>query len=139
MTEHEAAIATLATHVPITSLATALTEDCTLLEQAYVPLNRWMRKIGAGPNDGLVPVASTVLPGARHEVSAGGHRALVATGPGRDPIGLLRRELRGCIWGGRPAIRRRGPSPPRASRALRNPGIQRRRAEGALRPPPPRR
>jgi hypothetical protein len=97
MTEHEAAIEALAAHVPITSLATALTDDCTLLEQAYVPLNRWMRKIGAGPNDGLVPVASTVLPGARHEVSAGGHRALVATGPGRDPIGLLRRELTGLL------------------------------------------
>lgn len=93
MAEHEAAIAALAARVPVTSLATALTEDCTLLEQAYVPLERWMRKIGAGPNDGLVPVASTILPGARHAVFPGGHRALVAAGPGRDPIGVLRREL----------------------------------------------
>ena len=93
MTEQEATIAELATRVPLTSLATELTEDCTLLEQAYGPLNRWMLRMGAGPNDGLVPVSSTILPGARHEVSTGGHRALVATGPGRDPIGVLRREL----------------------------------------------
>jgi len=93
MAEHEAAIAELATRVPITSLATALTEECTFLEQAYMPLSRWMQKIGAGPNDGLVPVSSTILPGARHEVFTGGHRALVASGPGRDPIGVLRREL----------------------------------------------
>uniref|UniRef100_UPI0022EB65C3 hypothetical protein n=1 Tax=Falsiroseomonas oryzae TaxID=2766473 RepID=UPI0022EB65C3 len=48
---------------------------------------------GAGPSDGLVPVASTLLPGARHAVLPGGHRALVAGGPGRDPTGLLRREI----------------------------------------------
>jgi hypothetical protein len=40
-----------------------------------------------------VPVASTTLPGARHAVLPGGHRALVASGPGRDPIELLRAEL----------------------------------------------
>ncbi len=97
MAEHEAAIEELAARVPVTSLATALSEECTLLEQAYQPLNRWMLRIGAGPNDGLVPVSSTVLPGARHAVSVGGHRALVAAGPGRDPIGVLRRELAGLL------------------------------------------
>lgn len=93
MQHHHAAIAALSARVPITSLATDLTAQTTLAEHAYVPLSRWMRKTGAGPNDGLVPVASTVLPGARHAVLAGGHRALVTSGPGRDPVGLLRREL----------------------------------------------
>ncbi|MFC7544100.1 hypothetical protein ACFQU2_38220 [Siccirubricoccus deserti] len=40
-----------------------------------------------------MPLASTMLPGARHAVLAGGHRALVAEGPGRDPIGVLRGAL----------------------------------------------
>jgi alpha-beta hydrolase superfamily lysophospholipase len=93
MERHAAAIEALAARVPVTSLATDLTDQTSLGEHAYVPLSRWMRKMGAGPNDGLVPVASTILPGARHAVLAGGHRALVAGGAGRDPIGLLRREL----------------------------------------------
>jgi hypothetical protein len=52
-----------------------------------------MEEKGAGPNDGLVPVASTRLPGARHQVFPGGHRALVAAGPGRDPVAFLRAQL----------------------------------------------
>ncbi len=47
----------------------------------------------AGPNDGLVPLASALLPGARHMVEPGGHVALVAAGGGRDPVGALRRAL----------------------------------------------
>ncbi|MGG5818347.1 hypothetical protein [Falsiroseomonas sp. HW251] len=93
MAERDGAIADLASRVPVTSLASDVTDQTSLVEHAYVPLSRWMRKIGAGPNDGLVPVASTVLPGARHAVLPGGHRALVAAAPGRDPIGLLRREI----------------------------------------------
>lgn len=93
MEAHEAAIAELARQVPITSLATSLEGEASLREHAYIPLARWMRGLGAGPNDGLVPVASTVLPGARHAVLPGGHRALVAGGAGRDPIGMLRTEL----------------------------------------------
>ncbi len=58
-----------------------------------MPPSRWMEAEGSGPNDGLVPVASALLPGARQLVLEGGHRALVAAGPGRDPIGVLRAEL----------------------------------------------
>ena len=79
--------------LPVTSLATMLPEVCGWRERVYLPLARWMERQGAGPNDGLVPVASTILPGARHAVLPGGYRALVAAGPGRDPIGLLRVEL----------------------------------------------
>ncbi len=94
MAAHEAEIAALAAKVPIASLATALGEAPSWRERAYLPLVRWMEARGAGPNDGLVPVASTLLPGARHAVFPGGHRALIAAAPGRDPVGLLRRELR---------------------------------------------
>jgi hypothetical protein len=93
MREHAGGIATLAATVPMASLATALEPDPGWSDRPYLPLARWMEGKGAGPNDGLVPVASTILPGARHGVFAGGHRALIADGPGRDPIGLLRREL----------------------------------------------
>jgi hypothetical protein len=93
MAAHEAAIADLAARVPIASLATRLEGEAGLKERIYLPLVRWMERQGAGPNDGLVPVASTILPGARHAVLEGGHRALVAGGAGRDPVGVLRREL----------------------------------------------
>jgi hypothetical protein len=93
MVAHEAEIEALAALVPIASLATALGEAPDWRERAYLPLVRWMEVRGAGPNDGLVPAASTQLPGARHAVFPGGHRALIAAAPGRDPVGLLRAEL----------------------------------------------
>ncbi len=87
------AIEAMAASLPMASLATVVGEGGSWRDRPYLPLTRWMERTGAGPNDGLVPVASTRLPGARHAVSPGGHRALVAAGPGRDPVGLLRREL----------------------------------------------
>jgi hypothetical protein len=93
MDAHAAAIEALAARLPMASLATVVGEGGSWRDRPYLPLARWMERIGAGPNDGLVPVASTRLPGARHAVVPGGHRALVAAGPGRDPVGLLRREL----------------------------------------------
>jgi hypothetical protein len=93
MAEHATAIAALSTTFPVASLATAVGAPGSWRDRPYLPLVRWMERIGAGPNDGLVPVSSTVLPGARHAILPGGHRALVAAGPGRDPVGLLRREL----------------------------------------------
>jgi hypothetical protein len=87
------AIEALATRVPMASLATVVGGGGSWRDRPYLPLTRWMERTGAGPNDGLVPVASTRLPGARHAVLPGGHRALVAAGPGRDPVGLLRVEL----------------------------------------------
>jgi hypothetical protein len=93
MRHHAAAIAALAERLPMTSLATALESDPGWRDRAYLPLARWMERQGAGPSDGLVPVSSTILPGARHAVLAGGHRALVAKGPSCDSIGVLRSEI----------------------------------------------
>ncbi|WP_207792113.1 hypothetical protein [Siccirubricoccus phaeus] len=93
MAEHEAAIMALAATLPMLSLATVLRSAEDWQDNVYLPVARWMERLGAGPNDGLVPVASTLLPGARQEVLEGGHRALVAEGSGRDPIGVLRRAL----------------------------------------------
>lgn len=93
MRDNHERILALMRGLPVASLATRIGAAPDWRDRAYLPLARWMERQGAGENDGLVPVASTQLPGARHEVTEGGHRALVAAGPGRDPIGLLRREL----------------------------------------------
>jgi hypothetical protein len=93
MAEHAAAVAALAARLPISSLGTVLDRPEGWHDQAYAPLARWLERIGAGPNDGLVPLASTRLPGARHTTLPGGHRALVADGPGRDPVAVLRDAL----------------------------------------------
>ncbi|SFK90764.1 lipase family protein [Falsiroseomonas stagni] len=101
MRDHAAAIASLVDAVPVATLATAIgptpqpqdRAHAPLARWAHAPLARWLEAQGAGPNDGLVPVASALLPGARQLVLQGGHRALVASGPGRDPIGVLRAEL----------------------------------------------
>jgi hypothetical protein len=93
MREHEPAIRDLARRLPMTSLATTVGNAADWRDRPHAVLARWLERQGAGPNDGLVPVSSTILPGARHAVLPGGHRALVAAGPGRDPVGLLCREL----------------------------------------------
>ena len=90
MTEHADAIAALTRRLPMVTVASELTAADGLHDQAYLPLCRWMRARGAGPSDGLVPVASARLPGARQVLLAGGHRSLVAEGGGRDPVGVLR-------------------------------------------------
>jgi hypothetical protein len=87
------AIEELAVQVPMASLATVLTRGGGLQDQAHMPLARWMERQGTGPSDGLVPLSSTRLPGASHQVLTGGHRALVTAGSGRDPVGVLRRAL----------------------------------------------
>lgn len=110
MHEHAAAIEALAAILPMASLATVVATAKSWRDRPHLALARWMERLGAGPNDGLVPVASTVLPGVRHAVLPGGHRALVAAGPGRDPVGLLRRELPALLA---PAT----PSPPPPSPA----------------------
>lgn len=93
MRENAAAIAALFARLPVIAFGTVLEPRGDLLDQAYRPFARWMETQGAGPSDGLVPLASARLPGARFEQLAGGHRALVARGPGRDPVGVLRRAL----------------------------------------------
>lgn len=93
MAERAEAIAGLTARLPVASLSTRLSSRPGWRDQAYLALARWMEREGHGPSDGLVPVASTRLPGARHAVLEGGHRALVAAGKGRDPVALLRAEL----------------------------------------------
>lgn len=93
MRDHEAAIAALVQLVPVATLATAIGPKPAPQDRAHAPVARWMEQQGAGPSDGLVPVASALIAGARQLVLEGGHRALVAAGPGRDPIGVLREEL----------------------------------------------
>jgi hypothetical protein len=111
MAAHAAAIGALSARLPVASLATALSDPCPWRDRAYLPLARWMEEKGAGPSDGLVPVASTRLPGARHAVHPGGHRALVAAGPGRDPVAFLRAELSALLGVATPS-----PPPPAQAR-----------------------
>lgn len=94
MRAHAAEVAALAVRLPVVTLATDLgAEGGDWRDAIYRPLARWMLAQGAGPNDGLVPVASALLPGARQAVLPGCHRALVARGPGRDPVEVLRMAL----------------------------------------------
>lgn len=94
MRAHAGAVAELVERLPVATAATVL--DGAALsgrDRAYAAVARWMER-RAGPNDGLVPVSSALLPGARHSVEPGGHVALVAAGGGRDPVGALRRAVR---------------------------------------------
>lgn len=93
MMRNQAAIEALLTQVPVTTIATELGAGADWREGLYAALARWMEEDGAGPNDGLVPVASALLPGAKQLVLPGGHRALVTAAPGRDPVGVLRAQL----------------------------------------------
>ncbi len=93
MARHAEAVAALLRQVPVVCAGATLTAPAIGSERNFLPVMRWMLKRGAGPNDGLVPLASSMLPGAPHVVFKGGHRALVAIGSGRDPIGALRQLL----------------------------------------------
>jgi hypothetical protein len=73
--------------------ATAVNKSTIGPDRRYAALARWIERQGFGPNDGMVPVSSALLPGARHLVLGGGHRGTVSKGRGRDPVGLLRRLL----------------------------------------------
>ena len=101
MQDHAAAIAALVQQVPVVTLATVLDGTRHWQDQAYSVTARWMRRQGAGDNDGLVPVAAARLPGLACTVLPGGHRALVARGRGRDPVGLLRTRLLAVLRDGR--------------------------------------
>jgi hypothetical protein len=90
---NEAHLAALVDKIPVVCCATYLDGEMVGPDRRYLHLARWLDRRGFGPNDGLVPVASALLPGARHLVVPGAHRGTVAAGHGRDPIGLLRRLL----------------------------------------------
>lgn len=97
MREHAADVAALARRLPMLCAATVVDEAAAAprgRDRIYLPLARWLKRQGAGPNDGLVPLASARLPGVPSVVLRGGHRALVSRAPGRDPVAVLRRLLR---------------------------------------------
>ncbi|MBY0332719.1 MAG: hypothetical protein K2X49_18845 [Acetobacteraceae bacterium] len=93
---HAGEIAALAARLPVVSCATVLDPATARRggrDAAYAALVGGLGRV-AGPNDGLVPLASTRLPGpVRHLESPGGHVALVSAGGGRDPVAALRRAL----------------------------------------------
>ncbi|WP_376090798.1 hypothetical protein ACE7GA_20520 [Roseomonas sp. CCTCC AB2023176] len=89
----EAEVAALLARLPAVCVATAVDVRAPGRGRAYLTLARWLEARGAGPNDGLVPVASALLPGARHIVLRGGHRAAASTGRGREPVAVLQRAL----------------------------------------------
>jgi hypothetical protein len=89
----------LARRLPVVSAASVLAPGAPGpgRDQAYALLAVWLAAL-AGPNDGLVPLASPRLPGpVRHQTGPGGHVALVAAGAGRDPVGALRRALHAAL------------------------------------------
>jgi len=94
MERHAAQIAGLLESIPIVCCATQVTDTTIGPDRRYRTLARWIERQGFGPNDGMVPVSSALVPGARHLVLGGGHRGTVSRGRGRDPVGLLRRLLR---------------------------------------------
>ena len=100
MAAHAEEIAALVRRLPVVAVASELGTALDLHDHAYLALSRWMRRRGAGPNDGLVPVDSARLPGARQVLLAGGHRSLVAEGGKRDPIGVLRDLLWQVVYAG---------------------------------------
>jgi hypothetical protein len=80
--------------LPVACLATTLAPGTARgRERLHLAAAQWMEKLGYGPNDGLVPVDSALIPGARHLVLPGSHIASVSRGPGRDPVALLRAGL----------------------------------------------
>jgi hypothetical protein len=94
MDSHAEAIARLVARVPVGCLATEIAPgQVSGRERLHLLAARWLAARGAGPNDGLVPVASALLPGARHLVRPGSHIATVSTGAGRDPVAMLREGL----------------------------------------------
>jgi len=94
MAAAQAPVARLVEALPVACLATALAPGMARgRERLHLAAALWMDKRGYGPNDGLVPVDSALIPGARHVVLPGSHIASVSRGPGRDPVAMLRAGL----------------------------------------------
>lgn len=94
MTTHAKAIAALLTQIPVVCVATTvLTKGAHGRDRAYAIAAAWMQARGAGPSDGLVPVSSAIIPGAKSLARQGSHLACVSGGPGRDPMQNLKDAL----------------------------------------------
>ncbi|MBR0680111.1 hypothetical protein GXW74_06405 [Roseomonas eburnea] len=88
------AVARLLAALPVACLATEVQEGLARgRERLHLAAAQWMERRGCGPNDGLVPVSSALIPGARHLILPGSHIATVSRGPGRDPVAMLRAGL----------------------------------------------
>lgn len=91
-------VARLVAALPVACLATELKEGAAHgRERLHLAAAQWMEKRGHGANDGLVPVASALIPGARHVVLPGSHIATVSRGGGRDPVTLMRAGLAALV------------------------------------------
>jgi hypothetical protein len=108
MRENALQLAMLVEHIPLVCCATAVSEATIGPDRRYLALARWMERQGYGPNDGMVPVSSALLPGAHHVILGGGHRGTVSKGRGRDPIGRLRGLLKLALLETMPAQKRAG-------------------------------
>ena len=108
MRENALQLAMLVEHIPLVCCATAVSEATVGPDRRYLALARWMERQGYGPNDGMVPVSSALLPGAQHVILGGGHRGTVSKGRGRDPIGRLRGLLKLALLETMPAQKRAG-------------------------------
>ncbi len=94
MAVHRDPLRVLTARLPVLAIGSHVRRESAVgPDRRYLPLAEWLERRGAGWNDGLVPVSSALLPGARHQVLNGSHRALVSSGEGRDPLGVLRRAL----------------------------------------------
>lgn len=104
MAAAEAPIRRLLAAVPVACLATVLAPGTARgRERLHLAAAQWMEKRGHGPNDGLVPVDSALIPGARHVVLPGSHIASVSRGPGRDPVAVMRAGLEALFSAAPPA------------------------------------
>ena len=93
MAAHREPIGTMLRRVPVVCVATELTGGARGRERFHLAASRWLLKQGHGPNDGLVPVSSALIPGAKHLVTQGSHLAGVSAGGARDPVALVARAL----------------------------------------------
>lgn len=93
MEAHAEEVARLTARCPVVAVGTDFRPRLRLDRDAHLaPLALWLRE-QAGPNDGVVPLSSALLPGARHLVRPGSHTALIVRGEGHDPEGALREAL----------------------------------------------
>ncbi|WP_431283919.1 hypothetical protein ACQW02_03655 [Humitalea sp. 24SJ18S-53] len=94
MAENAAAVAAVVGRLPVLAVGSdVLAAPVPVGDRHYVWMAQWLTTHGVGANDGLVPVASARLPGAPFLEMPGSHIALIAEGPGHDPVGMLRGVL----------------------------------------------
>jgi alpha-beta hydrolase superfamily lysophospholipase len=94
MEHHAGDIALLTASLPVLCVGSQVRRETAVgPDRRYLPLAEWLERRGAGANDGMVPVSSALLEGARHWVLHASHRALVSSGEGRDPVFVLRQAL----------------------------------------------